>query len=78
MQPLRRKDSTDTDADYVMEVDQDDSDDNTDDSDDLGPMTFPCCICETIVFSPKELGMHILEKHCDDTESNKIDYEITF
>ena len=54
------------------------SNDNTDDSDDLGPMTFPCCICETIVFSPKELGMHILEKHCDDTESNKIDYEITF
>ena len=55
-----------------MEVDQDDSDDSTDEVVSSEITYYPCCICETILCTPKELGTHILQKHCEQTESNKI------
>ena len=63
-----RNSANDDDDDYVMEVDQDDSDDSTDEV-ESSTITYPCCICETIVCTPKELGTNILEEHCDQTES---------
>ena len=34
--------------------------------------TFPCSICEASFESPKDLGTHILQKHCDQvTKSEK-------
>ena len=33
--------------------------------------TFPCSICEASFASPKDLGTHILQKHCEATNEHK-------
>ena len=45
--------------------------DNVDSGNEKLQTKYSCCICETIVSSPKDLGLHIFQKHTEETiESN--------
>ena len=38
----------------------------------MSAANFPCSICEATFHSPKDLGTHILQQHCEEATPKKV------
>ena len=39
---------------------------------EMSAANFPCSICEATFHSPKDLGTHILQQHCEEATPKKV------